>query len=1798
MPATITGIVFNDLNHNGVFDTGEPGIPNVFVYLVGPPGIVEAQTDANGNYSFSVTVAGTYTVYETVAQNTTNPPTVFTQPSGFTVSNGPRKINVTVTAANITGNAVLSGNNFAHDTNSNPLTCTADFIQYVDIPTEWITINLVTGNDVDRGELTPPHYINAIGYNTLDNYIYGYDDTVNSVSRVDASGNVMVLGEPTGLPVTTNQYNTGCFDDNGFLYLYYSQSARFYVVDLRPNSSTFMKLVNPLNNYAEQTAAFGIALVNGTPNISDWVWLPADATTGTGVNGFLYGVQIGGVMARVNLDNAHVINMTTNGPMFASSFGAMGVDVQGNIYAVSNLNGSVYRYIINDITATGSFFSTTLFDSHNDGAMCRMARLLIDYGDAPDTGIGNGAGNYNTLLANNGPRHEIVTGLTLGTQITAEEDAYQNFDATGDDLTLGIQDDGVARPLPPLSISATTYELEVVATNDTPNNANLYAWVDFNQNGLFEVNESSMVVVPANSGTSSYTMNFTVPPGTIINSGVTFTRLRLTTDTLAQGTDAIGQDTASVGPAGDGEVEDYILDVSAMADLAITKVADADSVIIGDTLTYTITITNNGPDAAQTPLLVDSIPPELINPVYSIDGGLTFQDISLGSLVLPTLQPGDVFTVIVKGVVNQFADGIIDNTATISSTTPDPDMSNNTATTATPIINAADVSIVKTGSQASVTAGDLLTYTLTISNAGPSPSENTIVTDAISAAILNPQYSLNGSTPLQPWPGELNIGELAPSATATITIQGTVASFAEDPITNTATVTSDTPDPNPDNNTSTLDTTVVGSADLAITKQADQTQVHPGDPLTYTIQVVNNGPSDAENVLITDSIPIPLINAEFSTDNGVTFQPWPGSFTLASLPNGATFTILIRGIVDPNTTIGLMANTATVASDTPDPDLNNNTVIALTIINQPVAEQADLSVRKVANPPIAIIGEMLEYTVTVTNNGPDDAINAILTDNLPPQLLNPELSFDGINFDPFTSPIPLGDIADGATVNVFIQGTVDPTIDPNLLSTITNVATVTSDTPDPNLANNTFTRLTPLEASADLAIEKTLLTDPLIPGNPILYQLTITNNGPSSAQGAVVSDLIPTAITNPQYSLDGGITFQTWTGSLPLGTIDPQQEVVILIQGSLSAATTSAVTNTAHIRSSTPDPNLSNNTSTITNDVTPTATLTVTKTASPNPVNVGDVLTFSIFIRNNGPSSTQNVVVTDDIPSGLTNVVFSTDGINFQPWTGSFTYPVIPAGGARTLLIRGTVTAAAGDTITNTVHARGNDTPDESASVDVSVVASADVAITKTANVNNVVAGDSLVFTLTVNNFGPSSAENVIVTDAIPDTLTNVQYSLDQVNWLPWTGQFEIGTLAPNQVVTIFIRGTVTTAAMTRIINTAVVRSTTSDPNLANNSSSYQVHVSQSADLSITKTPDKTEVSVGDVVTYTLNIANAGPSDAGSVMVQDDVPAGLDNVEFSLDGVNFMPWISPFSVGTLPAGTAQVIFIRGTVNESATSFIANTAIISSGTPDPDPTNNASTSVITVTQVCPPSSSADLAITKLPSVETIVVGDVVFYSLFVVNNGPDIAENVVVTDMVQGILENPQYSLDGGVTWQDWTGSLALGNLEPGATADILISGTVLNAAAASNTAMVLSNTADPDITNNVSTIETEVAAVADLMVAKIACDPVVFPCKPILYTVVITNNGPSTADDVILRDPLPEEVHCGEFSLDNGKTWRDWNGFVNLGSISAGATITILIQAIVNCDARGVICNRASVVSSTFDPDLDNNSALAETKVC
>ncbi|MBY6878921.1 DUF11 domain-containing protein, partial [Clostridium botulinum] len=196
-------------------------------------------------------------------------------------------------------------------------------------------------------------------------------------------------------------------------------------------------------------------------------------------------------------------------------------------------------------------------------------------------------------------------------------------------------------------------------------------------------------------------------------------------------------------------------------------------------------------------------------------------------------------------------------------------------------------------------------------------------------------------------------------------------------------------------------------ADVEVIKTGSPNPVMSGETLTYTIDVSNLGPGDAQNVVLTDTIPPEITGAEFSTDGGVTFSPWPGSFNIGTLLNQETRTILIRGTV-ASVAPGFITNTAEVTSTTPDPNLSNNISTSVIEVNEST-EEADVGVFKSVGLNPVPAGEVVVFPIRVSNFGPADAQNVVLTDTIPPEITGAEFSEDGgSTFSPWTGSLVIG----------------------------------------------------------------------------------------------------------------------------------------------------------------------------------------------------------------------------------------------------------------------------------------------------------------------------------------------------------------------------------------------------------------------------------------------------------------------------------------------------------------------------------------------------------------------------------------------------------------------------------------------------------------------------------------------------------------------------------------------------------------------------------------------------------------------
>ena len=348
---------------------------------------------------------------------------------------------------------------------------------------------------------------------------------------------------------------------------------------------------------------------------------------------------------------------------------------------------------------------------------------------------------------------------------------------------------------------------------------------------------------------------------------------------------------------------------------------------------------------------------------------------------LGAMPAGSVATITV--VVATTVAAVITNQATVTATTPDPVPGNNDATENTTVTSSADLAIAKTDGVLVVVAGASTTYTITLTNNGPSVEPaGVVVSDPIPAGTIGSESEADCTIAA----GTFTCTTSAPLTVGTsISFQLTLAiapSYVLPALTNTASITSSPlVDPDASNDAATDVDTVTASADLSINKTDGVTTVKPGSSTTFTITVTNNGPSDVPaGVVVTDQIPAGTVASETEADCTLTATTFTCT-TTAPLVVGASVVYRLTLAIDVAYVATTLVNTATITvSPVPDPNPANDTSSDADTVT-PL--DADLSIVKTDSADPVMPGDSFSYTIVVTNAGPDDARDLVLTNTVP-----------------------------------------------------------------------------------------------------------------------------------------------------------------------------------------------------------------------------------------------------------------------------------------------------------------------------------------------------------------------------------------------------------------------------------------------------------------------------------------------------------------------------------------------------------------------------------------------------------------------------------------------------------------------------------------------------------------------------------------------------------------------------------------------------------------------------------------------
>lgn len=913
---------------------------------------------------------------------------------------------------------------------------------------------------------------------------------------------------------------------------------------------------------------------------------------------------------------------------------------------------------------------------------------------------------------------------------------------------------------------------------------------------------------------------------------------------------------------------------------------------------------------------------------------------------------------------------------------------------------------------------DVVVWTINITNLGPNNATGVVAYNVIPEGLILTGHTFGDK--YDPKTGELDIGDLNVGEKLTYTVTTIVDRTGE--IINRANVTAHETDTDMGNNFDEAVINVDPAVDLAVVKTASSKNPNYLDNITWTITVTNKGPDTAHDVYVVDLLPQSLkyidCDGEYDAETGM--------WDIGTLESGKSVTLTIRCQVIRT---GLAQNNISVNGSDFDYDLSNNHDEKIIYVNP----ASDLAIEKTVNASNVNYHDAVKWTLTITNNGPDAAENVRICDALPNGFayvsstlpyMNNEFKIDKVDVD--------------ETITIEIISKV------NVTGEFVNVANVTSDSYDPDLTNNEDDEPIKVNPSSDLSVSKSVDDENPEYHESVTWTITVTNNGPDTAHNIQIRDVLPDALI--WLGDDSSGKYNPLTGELTLESLGVGEEFELNIECMVNA--TGTIQNNVTVNCTEHDYNLTNNEDNEIIEVEKSADVKVTKLVSNPSPKYNELVTWTLIISNNGPDKATEIRVEDALPEGLILVNYTaTKGFYDR---GMWVMCCLEKGEEQRLEIVTRVNKTGKITNIAVIRAEEYD-PDPENNQDndsINVPPAVDVAVTINVDNPNPLFGSEVIWSITVVNNGPDNASNVRLNEILPDELVFVDYNSTKGFYS--SGQWNIGSL--NVGESQYLNVSTLSNALGRITNNVNVKSDEYDWNESNNQDDSMINVKPVADISIEKLVDNPSPSYGKTVTWILTVSNNGPNMATNVIVNDPLPEGLILVKSNGNYKNGV-----WNVGNLNVNETRVLKITCKVN--ATGNFLNYATVKSDENDPNPDDNYDEETIDVKK------ASDLSITKIASKYNYHVGDVVEYAIEIVNNGPDTATNIKVSEVLDDLLKLKSFKTTMGkfnrksMTW-------TIDELGYGESARLYIRAIATGAGILNNTVNVTCDTFDYNLENN------------------------------------------------------------------------------------------------------------------------------------
>jgi len=1204
-------------------------------------------------------------------------------------------------------------------------------------------------------------------------------------------------------------------------------------------------------------------------------------------------------------------------------------------------------------------------------------------------------------------------------------------------------------------------------------------------------------------------------------------------------------------------------------DVNVAKNADKAAVKPGETLTYTVTMTNNK-NVDKTGLSWS----DDLSGILALADWADFEEangaVFDGTTVSWTgdLAAGDSVTVSYKVTVKPgVAAGTILKNAVVSNDSPDK------PETETPVDEDGVVNISKAADKDSVKPGEILTYTVTMTNNTNANKTDVSWTDDLSGVLANAEWvdfvDANGATfdgTTIAWNGDIDAG-----SSVTVTYQVRVKDGVKaGTVLKNAVVSDDSPEE------PGTETEVEEDGDVNITKVADKAAVKPGDTVTYTVTMTNNKNVDKTGLSWSDDLSDVLTYADwvdFVQQNGASYD---GAHTVSwtgDLVAGASVTVSYAVKVKDGVKAGTVLKNAVVSDDSPDgPGTETE-----------VDESGEVNINKVVDKASAKPGETVTYTVTLTNNKNVDKTGVSWSDDLSDVLAHADwdrIVEGNAVFNSATGMLTWsGDVLAGQSVVVKYSVIVKDGVK---AGTVLKNAVVSDDSPDEPDTE------TEVEEDGDVNIAKVADKAEVKPGESVTYTVTMTNNSNADKTGISWSDDLSAVLVHADWvdfveangaTFDGN-KFITWSGDLAVG-----QSVVVSyevkVKDGVKAGT---VLKNAVVSDDSPD---EPDTET---EVEEDGDVNITKVADKAGVKPGETVTYTVTMTNNSNADKTDMSWSDDLSAVLVHADWvhfvEANGATFDgsgqkiSWTGD-----ILAGESVTVSYTVKVKdgVKAGTVLKNAVVS--DDSPDNPGT-ETEVDEDGEISLSKVADKATVAPGDFITYTVTMTN-----NSNADKTDASwSDDLTNVLEYADwddfvDANGATFDGDHMInwsGDVASGESVTISYRVKVKegTPAGTKLKNAVVSDDSPEEPGT-------ETEVEEDGEVTLEKSADKATVSPGDVLTYTVTMTNKTNADKKGLSWSDD----LSDVFLYADWVGFTEGTAKFDkvaqmltwVGNLAVGESVSISYQVVVKEGVAKDLVLRNAVFSNESEEEPTVDTPVDEVGVVNL---DMTADKAAVR--------TGEILTYTVTMKNNTNANKPKVSWTDNLSDVLNNAEWVgvVEGnakfdGVSSLGWTGDLK--------ATEVGVVKFQVKAKASVPANTVLRNVVTSANSADEPRSETPVDA-GKLHLTKSADKSVVIPGETLTYTVKATN----TADIPMatsFKDDLSDVLNYASFggvtttsNLNSGVTQAAFDGMKTLsweGTLAAHETVTVTYRVQVNEGlAEGTVLRNTVVSPDSVDAPI------------